>query len=57
MSFLEFIVMLGSPAKPSKLEIGIERAFEVAGRIMRPINERKNALDALKDAERSIRHD
>ena len=57
MDIWSFIVMLGSPAKPSKLEIGIKRAFVVADRIMSPIYERKNALDAFKDAERSIRHD
>lgn len=55
MSLWDFAVKLGSPAKPSKLETGIEEVAEIADRIAHPVYDRENMIDRLREAERSMR--
>lgn len=55
MNFWEFVAMLGSPAKPSKMEIGLEKVSEVADRIAKPVYECNNTMDQLRAAERIMR--
>lgn len=57
MGFWEFIAMLGSPAKTSKMERAVERIGKIADSISDSNHKENSMMSMLEEAERNMRND